>query len=270
MIDMFIVLIILLLVLLYILALMGRIGFTDFKDFKPFLFTHRGLYGRGIPENSISAFKRAVENGYGAEFDVHLTADGDLVVIHDHSLKRTAGVELQVEELTLKEIKKFNLENTDQLIPSFKEVLDVFGGKYPLIIELKNTKNNVPELCSTVVSQLEHYNGAYCVESFDPRCVLWFKKNHPQIIRGQLSENYFKSKNSKLSFFIKFAMTFLLTNFINKPDFVAFRFEHRNNISFKICTKLLKMQGVWWTIRKREDIEIALKENIIPIFEETK
>ncbi len=264
---MWFLIIILILAFSFVFALWGRVGFTDFKEFKKQPFAHRGLFGKGIPENSMLAFQNAVNNGYGAELDVHLTADGELIVIHDHSLLRTVGADLKVEDLTLNEIEKFNLENTEEKIPTLKEVLKLFENKYPLIIELKATKSNVDLLCGAVAKLLNEYKGVYCIESFDPRCVRWFKKNCPQVIRGQLSENYFKTKNCKLNFAVKLAMALLLTNFLTKPDFIAYRFRDRGFLSFWICTRLLKLQGVGWTLTK-EEIKTSVKENIIPIFED--
>ncbi|MBQ6847591.1 MAG: glycerophosphodiester phosphodiesterase [Clostridia bacterium] len=258
-----------LLFVIYLLLLRGRVGFADFTSFKNVSFAHRGLHGEGVPENSLWAFRRAKERGYGSELDVHLMADGNLAVIHDHSLKRIAGADVKIEDLTLADLDNYRLEGTDEKIPTLKQVLDLYDGKAPLIIELKATEKNADKLCRNTALMLKSYKGKYCIESFNPKCVHWFKKHCPQIIRGQLSENFFKSKGSELPIVLKFVMTFLLTNFSTKPDFIAYKFKDRNNISFKICTKLLKMQGFSWTVREKE-IEISKKENLIPIFEEKK
>ena len=256
-----------LLLLLWILSIKGRNNFTDFKEFKRYYFAHRGLHSKGVPENSLLAFSRAKEMGYGAEFDVHLMSDGNLAVIHDHSLLRTAGEEVFIEDLEINQLNNYRLENTDEKIPTLKEVLNLFNGQVPLIIELKSKGNNISQLCSAVSKELENYNGIYCIESFDPRCVRWFKKNNPNVIRGQLSQNYFKSKNKKSPFILRCIMSLLITNFLTKPDFVAFKFKDRNFLSNKISTHLWKTQGVGWTITDMNDIKNANKENIISIFE---
>ncbi len=254
--------------LLYLFALSGRVGFTDFKDFKATPFAHRGLFRNGIPENSIKAFKNAIANGYGAEFDVHLTKDSNLAVIHDSSLLRTAGTDIKIEDLTLEEAQSYTLEGTDEKIPALEDVLAIFENKYPLIIELKSKNNNVSELCSRVAEVLDNYKGIYCIESFDPRCVRWFYKNRPNVIRGQLSANFLKDKNLKKNFFQKLVMTLLLTNFLTKPDFVAFDFKDRKFFSYQLASELLKLQKVGWTIKNKADVETAIKEGIIPIFED--
>ncbi len=259
----------LVLILVYLFLLKGRVGFADFTPFRAVRFAHRGLYGNGVPENSLWAFKRAVERGFGSELDVHLLADGELAVIHDSSLKRTAGADVTIEDLTLDDLNKYYLEGTAEKIPTLKEVMALYEGRAPLIIELKTKGDNVDKLCLNTAYLLKSYKGKYCIESFDPRCVRWFKKHCPQIIRGQLSENFFKSKSSKLPVMLKLAITFLLTNFLTKPDFIAYKFKDRKNLSFKLCTKFLGIQGVSWTVRGN-DITVSENENLIPIFEEKK
>ncbi len=272
MINMWIALVILgiliLITLLYLFSLKGRVGYTDFKDFKGKQFAHRGLHGNGIPENSLAAFKNAYKNGFGSELDVHLLKDGELAVIHDASLLRTTGIDRKIEELTLSEVKELRLENTDEQIPTFKEVLEVYNGEYPLIIELKATMKNVNALCETVMKQLEDYKGVYCIEGFDPRCVRWLKKHSPQTIRGQLADNFVKTRNPDLPWYLRIFLGYMLGNFMGRPDFVAYNFQHKKTWSFRICTKLWKIQGAAWTLKNKQEIDAAILENLIPIFED--
>ncbi|MBQ5607603.1 MAG: glycerophosphodiester phosphodiesterase, partial [Oscillospiraceae bacterium] len=111
-----------------------------------------------------------------------------------------------------------------------------------------------------------NYNGAYCIESFDPRCITWLRKNRPQVIRGQLTENFFRSK-SNLPWLLKFAMRHQLLNVFTRPDFVAYRFADRKTLSNFICRKIWGVQGVTWTIRSKEDFDTAVSEDWLPIFE---
>lgn len=253
--------------ILYLLALRGRTGHPGLKQLRGWSYAHRGLHSAGIPENSLAAFRAAVEHGYGAEFDVHLLHDGGLAVIHDSALKRTTGLEGRVEDLTTEDLKHCFLEGTSETIPTFEEVLTVFGGKTPIIIELKPEGGNCARLCEAACKAMEGYEGVWCMESFDPRCVHWLKKNRPDIIRGQLAENSLKNPKSKLSLPLKLILTFHLENFICKPDFVAYHFPTRKVLSNWLCRKFWRLEGVTWTVRSPEDHEIALKEGWIPIFE---
>jgi glycerophosphoryl diester phosphodiesterase len=159
------------------------------------------------------------------------------------------------------------LEGTNETIPTFRQVLDLYERRAPMIIELKAERGNHAALCKAVCDMLDTYNGIYCIESFDPRCVRWLRKNRPDLIRGQLSENFFKSKNSKLPAFLKFVMTNHFVNFIVCPDFVAYRFSDRKVIGTVLCRKLWGIKGVAWTLRSKKDYDTAVKDGWIPIFE---
>ena len=144
---------------LYLFLIQCRRGYPGLEKLRGWSYAHRGLHGRGVPENSMEAFKRAKEAGYGVEFDVHLLSDGNLAVIHDASLKRTAGVDIQIEDLTAEQLKDYFLEGTSEIIPTFEQVLELYAGAAPLIIELKAERGNAAVLCDTVCKVLDHYDG---------------------------------------------------------------------------------------------------------------
>lgn len=253
--------------ILLLLALSGRGGAERFNGFSGVKVAHRGLHNKPrIPENSMPAFAEAVAKGYGIELDLHLLADGGLAVFHDNTLDRTTGVKGKIKELTTDELKKYKLEGTDWSIPTFKEVLQLVDGQVPLIIELK-TEGNSAALCKATLAALEGYDGEYCIESFDPRPLLWLKKNRPEITRGQLSQNFFK-ESFGLKLPLQLILTALLFNFITKPDFIAYKFSQRKNLFNQISIRLWKLQPVAWTITSKEDCDTAEKEGCIPIFEQ--
>ena len=258
--------IITLLIILYLLSTRCRQGHPELGKLLGWKYAHRGLHGTDCPENSMSAFQKARDMGYGVELDVHLLADGNLAVIHDSDLKRLTGMEGKIESLTTKQLKDYRLGGTEQTIPEFLQVLELYAGRAPLIVELKAVRNNHGELCRKACEMLDRYKGMYCVESFDPRCVYWLKKNRPDVIRGQLTEDYFKRKN-KLPFVLKLLLTHQMLNFLTLPDFVAYRYEDCNTFSYRLVRKLWKAQGVAWTLGNREDYDQAVSDGLIPIFE---
>ena len=77
-------------------------------------FAHRGLHADGIPENTLSAFGKAVEGGYGMELDVRYTKDKKIVVCHDDDLKRVMGIEKKISELTLAQLREYRFPGTDE------------------------------------------------------------------------------------------------------------------------------------------------------------
>ena len=260
------IIILILLVGLYLLALAGRTGHPGLESLRGWKYAHRGLHNESRPENSMSAFKAALDHGYGVELDVHLLKDGTLAVFHDDKLIRVTGQEGRVCDLTAEQLKDYHLCGTEETIPTFRDVLDLFAGKVPLIVELKADNGNCAALTDAACRMLDSYQGPYCMESFDPRCVLWLKKYRPDMIRGQLAENFFASKG-KLSPVIKWLLTAHLFNIATKPDFVAYKFQDRKRPGTQLCRKLHKLQGVTWTIKTQEDLDTAVAEGWIPIFE---
>lgn len=259
--------ILLILYALYLLALMCRRNAAGWDKLEGWNYAHRGLHGEGVPENSMAAFRKALDSGYGIELDLHLLADGNLAVIHDSLLNRTTGQAGRVEDLKTEDLKNYPLEGTDETIPEFSQVLDLFQGKAPLIVELKPESGNQAALAETACKMLEGYQGPYCIESFDPRCLMWLRKNKPQIIRGQLAENFFRGKND-LSDGLRLVLTNLLMNFLTRPDFIAYNFAHRKtSLSVWLCEKLWGSKMVAWTLRAKEDYDQAKQEGWIPIFE---
>lgn len=253
--------------LLYILANRCRKGHPGLDALRGWSYAHRGLHGPGIPENSMAAFRAALEKGYGIEFDLHLLKDGNLAVMHDSLLKRTTGAEGRIEDLTTEELKNYHLQGTQETIPTFRELLDLYAGKAPLIVELKPENGNHAALCETACAMLDSYDGPYCLESFDPRCIRWLKENHPELIRGQLAENFMKS-DPKMPWYLRLALTHQLMNFGTVPDFVAYKFADRNCASVYVCRRYWKAQGVSWTLKTKEEYDIAVKEGWLPIFED--
>lgn len=216
----------------------------------------------------MAAFQAALDDGYGIELDVHLMADGNLAVIHDASLKRTAGVDVKIEDLKAADLEQYRLEGTQEKIPLFSQVLELFSGKAPLIVELKSEQDNYAALCETACNMLEKYHGAYCLESFDPRCIHWLRKNRPALIRGQLAQNYFAANNCKLPFVFKFVLTNNMLNFLTVPDFIAYRYADRKRLSNFLCRKLWRVQGVTWTLKTPSSYTAATEDGWIPIFED--
>lgn len=251
---------------LYLFALAGRRNHPGMEKLRGWSYAHRGLHGDGVPENSMAAFRAALENGFGIELDVHLLQDGGLGVMHDSALKRTTGREGRMEALTTAQLADYTLEGTGETIPAFAQVLALFAGKAPLIIELKTAGDNVDALCRTVCQALEGYEGPYCIESFDPRCVRWLRVHRPDIIRGQLAENFLRSGQGFPKPFL-WAMRCNLLDFYTRPDFIAYQFADRRTLSNCLCRKLLGIQGVSWTLCCREDYDTAVREGWLPIFE---
>jgi len=224
------------------------------------------LHDEVLPENSMGAFRAALDAGCGIELDIHLMRDGNLAVIHDASLQRVAGVDVKIEDLTADELEQYHLCGTNEKIPLFQEVLQLYAGKAPMIVELKCVDGNHAQLCEAACKMLDSYQGVYCMESFDPRVVNWLRMNRPNIIRGLLSENWM-GKDLPIPGILKFALTYHIANVYTRPDFIAYKYADRKIFGTDICRKVMGLQGVSWTLRSREEYDTAVSENWIPIFE---
>ena len=253
-----ILLIILIIILLYLFLIKPNTSRKDrMKPYEQTLICHRGFFNNiDIPENSITAFKKAADNNYGIELDVQITTDNKLVVFHDESLKRMTGIDKNLRECDYKELQEYNLLETNEKIPLFSEVLKVIKKDTPLIIEIK-PEGRCIENVKGVVEMMKEYDGLYNIESFNPKVVKYLKDNEPQIIRGQLSESYFKYKEYNL--FIKIVLTYLLSNVVTRPDYIAYDHNDASNISFRLISKLFKGECVAWTVKSNEQLLGASK-----------
>jgi glycerophosphoryl diester phosphodiesterase len=224
---------------------------------------HKGLYSNSfnIPENSIPAFKKAIELGLPVELDIQLTQDNHIIVFHDYNLKRMCGINKLVKKTTIAEIKKLNLINSDHKIPSLSEVLDLVNTKVPILIDLKN-RNRAGKL-ETILSQvLDNYNGNIAIQSFNPFSLRWFSKHTPDIIRGQL---YFKFKNKIFDNIIKYTFIENIFNFIGKPNFISFRIIDIHNQNIMNTIKNSKSPVILCTVKSKEDYKKAIDicDNVI-------
>jgi glycerophosphoryl diester phosphodiesterase len=215
-------------------------------------FAHRGLWDlpRGIAENSLPAFRAAVENGYGIELDVHLTKDGRLVVFHDDTLDRICGIPGTVESKSYDELKALPLSGTALHMPLLSDVLNIVNGKVPLLIELKLPGTDC-SLCERVMDLLSSYCGRYLIESFNPFALLWFRIHHPEIPRGQLSSRY--SPSLGLNPLVKIASTTLVENVLSRPHFIAYNHKADNVLGLRICRRIFHAPCFAWTVRSETD-----------------
>lgn len=252
------------------LALRPRVNQPGWDELGKVRYAHRGLHdlSQGRPENSLAAFRAAVERGFGAELDVHRMADGKLAVVHDSDLTRVCGKRVFIEDLTAEDLKNYPLQGTEETIPLFGDVLAIFEGKTPLVVELKVERGNAEALTDAAMALLKEWKGTYCVESFHPGALLRLKERYPEVLRGQLSQNFLKgSEVNGLALPTRFALTHLLTTALTGPDFIAYNCLDRQNVSLRLMKKLYNVHEVAWTVRDRETMEELEAEGVPVIFE---
>lgn len=229
-------------------------------------YAHRGLHNDKRPENSLAAFQAAAERGLGAELDVHLTRDGKLVVFHDSTLDRVCGRSGKVEKMTAAELMTCRLAGTEETIPLLEEVLPLFVGRGPLLVELKPVGLNHARLARETCDLLDRFGVNYCMESFDPRALVWLRRNRPEVVRGQLVQDFFRTP-SGLVWPLRLVLTALLENFLTRPDFIACRFRDRRELPFRLCRRVWRVPEFCWTLRSPEELKAAEQAGACGIFE---
>ncbi len=226
-------------------------------------YAHRGLWNDDIAENTLPGFMAADRAGYGIELDVRLSSDGEIMVFHDDTLERLCGRPERVDELTASELSWVGIMESCDRIPRFEDVLARIDKSTPLLIELKGYDI---ELCEKLAELLDGYDGYYCIESFNPLLLNWFRRNRPRVLRGQLNANLFKI-NKKGNFFANLVATPMLLNFLSRPDFIAADIKWQRSIPVRICTELFHAPLFLWTVRTDEEYNAARYHSVGRIFE---
>lgn len=212
-----------------------------------YIISHRGIHdNKTIYENTLQAIKKARDQNYIIEIDIHLTKDNKIIVFHDNNIKRITGINKIVEENTYQDLNNQNIIH----IPLLEEVLDLVACKVPLLIEIKQP-NKVGILESKLISILNNYQGQYAIQSFNPQVLYWFKKHHPNILRGQLASQLEKSI---MPFYQKFILKNMLLNPLTKPHFISYKYNELPLTKIKkYHKKNIKVLG--WTITTQKEYE---------------
>lgn len=254
--------------LLFFLWLFLTLPCARRKQVRPFLrpYAHRGLWGEGAPENSLTAFRLAAEAGFAIELDVQLSKDGTVMVFHDYTLTRMCGGDANLSDLTTDELAACRLAGSEEKIPTFAEVLAVVDGRVPLLVELKGESGNTA-LCPAVCAVLAGYKGEWCVESFNPLLLRWFKKHEKHVLRGLLSTDLIKEKKSG-SVLRNFALSALWLTFLCRPAFHAWDKKYPNRLALCAGVSLFGAASFVYTVKNEEEYRRLLSKGAYPIFDE--
>lgn len=212
---------------------------------------HRGS-SSGAPENTMAALEKAVEEmADRAEIDVQETADGVIVLCHDTSLKRVAGVNKKVSDLTLEQIKKldvgswFSSEYQGEQIPTLEEVMEYAKGKIDLNIEIKNLGNSsgLPEKVIELVEK--HEMQEQCVITSTNRFYLKrVKAVNPEIRTGYIiSAAYGNFYSDEFIDLISIRSSFVTERMIESAH-EAGKAVHAWTVNGKVEMERLKQLGV--------------------------
>ncbi len=237
----------------------------DMTWIKESFIAHRGFHSidKAVPENTMLAFKLAIEKGYAIEMDINVCQDGTVVVFHDPNLLRLCGVDKHLSDVQYDEIKNLKILNSTETIPTLKQVLEYVNGRVPLLIELKPLGNN-DLLCEQFMEVMKDYRGVYAMHSFHPKTVYWFKKHHPKIIRGQVTE--FFRDDLKMKRIVKYLMKSMILNIFTKPDFINYGVHDMPNIYLDKAMKK-GITCIGYASRNQEEFDFVKKYYHNSVFE---
>ncbi|MDR2889077.1 MAG: glycerophosphodiester phosphodiesterase [Lachnospiraceae bacterium] len=264
---MIVVIAVVLLILIYLVAIKpGRRGKSGIERLMGVHYAHRGLHDNTgeAPENSLAAFRLAVEAGFGIEMDLQLSRDGQVVIFHDATMERACGVTGIISDYSYEELQQWTLFDSNELIPLFSDCLTMVAGQVPLIVEIKMAWQDAA-VCAATDSILRDYQGLYCVESFNPLALIWFKNHHPEVVRGQLADRIADPDGRRRILYG--VLSNLLFNWVTRPDFIAYNHLHAGVLARKICRGMYKNLAVAWTIKSEMELEQAKKHFDLFIFD---
>jgi glycerophosphoryl diester phosphodiesterase len=204
---------------------------------------HRGLHDLNKTrwENTLSAFDAAAKAGFAIECDVHLTKDGGVTVFHDDDLKRLAGREGRISDLTLAEATELRIGGTDDHAPTLRQMLDLVAGRVPLVIELKGIEGRDDGLVAAVAKELASYKGEAAIMSFDHHLVRLFASDAPGIPAGLTAEGT-RIKDFEAHF----------SMLAHQISFVSYNVHHLPNPFVSFVREKLNLPVISWTVRDAE------------------
>lgn len=222
---------------------------AELKKVKGVHFAHRGLHDAEDPENTLGAFQKAIDQGYGIELDVHLTVDRIPVIHHDFEVVEHSGTKKALRSLDIDRLRQYTLFGTKHTIPTLQEALECIAGQVPVVVEIKSVDLDMT-ICRKTAELLDAYRGELYLESFNPFVLFWFRRHRPQYLRGQLSYNSFRRNKISL---INFLATHYLTNFLSRPHFVSHENIDLKDWGFQVQRKFYRTFGMSYTIRSQAE-----------------
>lgn len=208
---------------------------------------HRGLWDSdGHPENSLAAFRQAVSRGVPFEFDVQLSADGELAVVHDAVLGRLTGEQLRVGDLDRSSLRRLRIKGTGEHIPTIDEVLQIADGT-PFIIDVRRWRQSAGgesgAVERAVAAAVRGYQGPFAVQSFDPLTVLRLKRlvgDHPV---GQAS-GHLRSAGRVAGAIGRV----MITNALTRPAYISYELSALPSVAVS-CWRRLGIPVLAWTVQ---------------------
>lgn len=215
---------------------------------------HRGLHdaGRGIIENTASAFAAAVAGGYAIETDIQPAASGEPVIFHDETLERLTTSEGRVADRSVAELQRLAMRATGDRILSLGEFLELIGGRVMLYLEIKSEDRADRTLERRVAEHLAAYSGPAATMSFDPGTMVAMRHFAPDVPRGLSAMRFGRVRDHGLTDIRRFRLTHMLDIPAVKPDFLTYEVDDLAVMGHAIRRRHPHLPIITWTVRTAE------------------
>ncbi len=210
---------------------------------------HRGYHDQNhkIWENTLSAFSRAVDNGFAIECDLQYTTDSIPVIFHDDDMQRLCGIKGDIREKTAGELGLIAIGGTADKIPTLGQLLRLVKGRVPIVLELKGRRGDDEGFAAAVLETLENYDGPIALMSFDHWLLKDLKElNAPfpvGLTAGGINEAEFAVHEEAMQLGL---------------DFVSYFYRDLPN-SFITKQQSLGRAIITWTVRDQDAVEHTFK-----------
>ena len=225
-------------------------------------YAHRGLHDAeaGIPENSLSAVRAAIDAGYGIELDIQPAADHTPIVFHDEKLYRMTGQHGLISDMMPQDITPLTLKGSRETVPTLAETLDLVAGRAPLLVEIKHHGESDGRFETAILQVIEGYRGPLALMSFDPSALMHLKARAPGVPRGLVSEAYWlKPFWPTVSAGERLRRRLMLHAIRTAPHFIAYHWRDLRNPFLRIAMLLARKPLLTWTVRKPEQAATAFE-----------
>lgn len=217
---------------------------------------HRGLHdaGRGVIENTASAFAAAVAEGYAIETDVLLSGDGEAMVHHDAGLGRLTEGSGPLEAKSAAALARVPFKGTADRMLTLAQLGDIVAGRVALLVEVKSRFQGDYRLITRVIEVLRHYAGPVAVMSFDPDQIEALRALAPGLPRGIVAERRYDDPEwSALPPTRKRQMASLSHALRTRPHFVAYSVKDLPALAPLVAKHLFGLPLLTWTVRTAQD-----------------
>jgi glycerophosphoryl diester phosphodiesterase len=217
---------------------------------------HRGLHdvAAGVIENTASAFRAAIEGGYGIETDVQITSDGEPMVHHDFALGRLTLGSRQLAAMTSEGLKEVPFKATADRMMTLGELCEFVAGRVSLLIELKSRFDGDLRLVKRAAEIVQAYPGPAALMSFDPAPIEALRELAPEVPRGIVAERHYDDNEwCALTPAQKRSLPFLLHGLRTRPDFVAYHVKDLPSPGPLVARYLFGRPLLAWTVRTEDD-----------------